>query len=758
MSNIRIPASLRAQTLAAMPRAVPLAAALFAASPALAAIDASPSDDIVITGTRQGNNPFADAQAPFKVDRSASSKFTEDIVDTPKSITIIPKEVIQDLGALSFRDLARTQPGVTLGTGEGGNAFGDRIFIRGFDARNDVYVDGLRDPGVTSREVFALEQVEIVKGPSSTYGGRGTTGGAVDLVSKAPQRDNFFVGEVTGGTDATRRFTGDLNRKLGDTVELRVNGMFTDADVAGRSYTYNRRWGAAGSLAWAAAPNVDVIVDYYHLTSDGLPDWGVPFDVRTQQPFAVDRNNFYGIIQRDFTHATTDIGTLRLEYRLAPTIKLTSKSRYGDSLNAYIATVPERPNISDPNPANWTVQANPQTRNARTDTYANATELTAEVDTGRFHHNLVAGVEFDHEKIVNRPFAFASSEDSNAVAVTTAVILQNLFNPDPNNPAFNQVRTLSGAVADTIVVTKAAYLLDTIDLTPTIKLSGGIRFDDYIVSSDATSAPPMSAGGAPATRTILRNHASFVNWNAGLTWKPVPRGTLYFAASSSSDPSGEQTDASSVSYGGLGATTDNLDPERNYSYEAGAKYEAGKGGHLLLTAAAFRIDKVNGRVIDPLSGVSQVLAGRQRVDGFELGASGNITPRWSVFGGYTYLDARVLATTNPPVAAGPFPNVAANSFAMLTTYRLFDGLTVGGQAFYNSARFGGSTVAQTATLPGYWRFDLTAKATITSKVELQVNVLNLTDKVYYDAIYRSAAPFAYIAPGRSALATVRFKL
>ena len=506
---------------------------------------------------------------------------------------------------------------------------------------------------------------------------------------------------------------------------------------------------SAGSLAWAATPKFDLIADYYHLTSDGLPDWGVPFDVRTQQPFAVPRSNFYGLIKRDFNHGTTDIGTLRLEYRLSPTVKLTSKSRYGDSLNAYIATVPERPNISDPNPANWTVQANPQTRNARTDTYANATELTAEVDTGRFHHTLVGGVEFDHEKIVNRPYAFASSEDSNAVPVTTAVILQNLFNPNPNNPAFNQVRTLSGAVADTIVVTKAAYLLDTIDLTRTVKLTAGVRFDDYIVTSDSTSAPPTTVGGAPATRTDpsqpfeLRQLERRADVEAGAARHALlsPRRARPTRAASRPMPRRSATAASAR------RPTTSI-PSATTATRPGAKYEAGKGGHLLLTAAVFRIDKVNGRVVDPLSGVSQVLAGKQRVDGFELGASGNITPRWAVFGGYTYLDARVLATTNPPVAAGPFPNVAANSFAMLTTYRLFDGLTVGGQAFYNSARYGGSTVAGSATLPGYWRFDLTAKATITSKVELQVNVLNLTDKVYYDAIYRSAAPFAYIAPGR----------
>ncbi len=753
MSNTRIPMSLRAPMLAPLTTAL-----LFGGAARADAVDAGPSD-IVVTGIRSSaTNPYADAAAPYKVDRSASSKLTEPLADTPKSITIIPKEVIQDLGALSFRDLARTQPGVTLGTGEGGNAFGDRIFIRGFDARNDVYIDGLRDPGVTSREVFAIEQVEIVKGPSSTYGGRGTTGGAVSLISKAPQATNFVAGEIVGGTDATRRFTVDVNRKLADTVELRVNGMFTDADVAGRAYTYAWRWGVAGSLAWHPAPTVDVVADYYHLTADGLPDWGVPFDLRTQQPFAVNRNNFYGILKRDFSHATTDIGTFRLEWRPAEGVKLTSKTRYGNSLSSYIATVPERPNISDPNPANWTVQANPQNRNARTETWANATEASGEFDTGSFHHSLIGGVEFDHEEIVNRPFAFASSESVGTIVVPTTIILQNLFHPDANNPAFNQVRALSGARAETLVVTKGAYLLDTVDLTPTVKLSAGVRFDDYIVSSDSLSATPLTATAPRQTRTLLRNHSSFVNWNGGLVWKPLPKATLYVSASSSSNPSGEQTDANGVSYGGLGATTANLDAERNTSYEAGAKVQAGEGGHVLLTAAVFRTDKTNARVIDPLSGTSQVLAGKQRVTGVELGASGNLTSRLAVFGGYTFLDAKVLATTNPVVAGGPFPNVARNSFAILATYKLFDSFTVGGQANYNSARFGGTTIALPSTLPGYWRFDATAKASLTGKIELQVNVLNLTNKTYYDAIYRSATPFTYVAPGRSALATLRFKL
>jgi catecholate siderophore receptor len=249
MSNTRVPLSLRAPLL------LPATALLFSgAAGATADAVADDATDIVVTGVRTpAANPFEGAAAPYKIDRSASSKLTEAIADTPKSIVVIPKEVIEDLGAQSFRD---------------------RIFIRRFDARNDVYIDGLRYPGVTSREIFAVEQVEIVKGPSSTYGGRGTTGGAVSLISKTPQAGDFAILEAAGGNDATRRFTADVNRKLAGTVQLRVNGLWHDSDIAGRDTGYTRRWGAAASLAWQPAPSVDVVADYYHLGSSGLPDWG----------------------------------------------------------------------------------------------------------------------------------------------------------------------------------------------------------------------------------------------------------------------------------------------------------------------------------------------------------------------------------------------------------------------------------------------------------------------------------------------------
>src|SRR6185437_10006892 len=280
-------------------RPAPAASALLASAlvgaflPGVARADdeaATGASQIVVTGKQaEAANPNADKQAPYKVDRSADSRFTEPLRDTPKSVTVIPKEVIEDQGATSFRDRARTTPGVTLGTGEGGNAFGDRIFIRGFEARNDVYIDGQRDPGVSSREIFAVEQVEIVKGPSAAYFGRGTTGGSVGLESKKPQfASDFVVGELTGGTSDLIRGTVDANYRLGDGAALRVNGLYHTGDTPGRDFVDNQRWGGAAALAWKLSPTLSLDADYYYFRSDGMSDYGHPFDLATKQPYKVD--------------------------------------------------------------------------------------------------------------------------------------------------------------------------------------------------------------------------------------------------------------------------------------------------------------------------------------------------------------------------------------------------------------------------------------------------------------------------------------
>ena len=175
-------------------------------------------------------------------------------------------------------------------------------------------------------------------------------------------------------------------------------------------------------------------------------------------------------------------------------------------------------------------------------------------------------------------------------------------------------------------------------------------------------------------------------------------------------------------------------------------------GHLLLTAAAFRIDKDNAR--ENLGGGNYALVGKLRSQGIELGANGNITPRWSVFGGYTYLDATIVDSADPANIGLPFANVPEHSVSLLSTYAITDKFTLGGQAFYRSRIYGGTEGANENSVPGYWKFDAVARYKLNDRIELRANVLNIFDKRYFDAIYRSSAPFAYVAPGRSATLSV----
>src|SRR5690242_822210 len=187
---------------------------------------------------RADRNPYADPAAPYKVDHLQNSgKFPEPLLNTPKTVTVLSKEVLEDKNATTLKQAILSTAGVTLGTGEGGNAFGDRFFIRGFDARNDVFIDGVRDSGVSVRENFFTEQVEILRGPASSFAGRGTAGGAINIVTKqATTEKSFYNADTTFGTDQTKRVTLDVNQVISPTWAMRAGGLFQDANVAGRNY------------------------------------------------------------------------------------------------------------------------------------------------------------------------------------------------------------------------------------------------------------------------------------------------------------------------------------------------------------------------------------------------------------------------------------------------------------------------------------------------------------------------------------------
>ncbi len=718
-----------------------------------------PADpDIVVTGERGDDvNPYADPNAAYKIDRSANDRFTEEVRDTPKTQVIIPKEVIEDVGATTFREIARTTPGVTLGTGEGGNAFGDRIFIRGFEARNDIYIDGLRDPGVISREIFAVEQIEIVKGPSSSFGGRGTTGGLVSLQSKQPLDRDFAIVSGSVGTEDFLRGTVDANYRLGETVGVRVNGLWHEQDIPGRDYVDSDRYGGAVALAWRPASDVELLADYYHFRLDGMSDYGHPFDSSTGQPYAVDRDNFYGAVGRDFLENGSDIGTLRAKWDDGDIFSVRAMLRYGETFNRYVVSVPRAPRVVSDDPAenaddlaagfepgDLVVDTGSPQRNATNEYLAGLFDVTARFATGGMQHTLVFGSEFADESITNRRFAFPELvEDENGDRIDTpGGFTRDLFDPNPVL-GFTIPATVDpdSPPTTTDVGSLSFFAIDTIDLTPQLKATLGVRYDTFDIDSAGSGR-----GGAFARSAQV----DFWNYQASLLWKPVEAASIYASFATSSNPSGEQLDSTSSSYGGLGNGEENLEPERNTSYEIGAKYEL---GDLLLTAALFQIEKTNARE-QTAPGVFE-LTGEIRARGFEFGVHGNLTPRLALFGGYTYLDAEVTDSVSDPADIGqPLANVPEHTAALLATYALFDGFELGAQVSYRDKLFGGTLVPNAGFVDDYVRLDAVVRYQISDSLRIRINGLNLTDVTYYDAIYRSGSPFAYIAPGRSGTVTL----
>jgi len=750
-------------------------------------------------GLAADRDPYADPAAPYKGDRlQASGKFPEPILNTPKSVTVLTKDILEDKNATSLKSAILSTAGVTLGTGEGGNAFGDRFFIRGFDARNDIFIDGVRDAGVSVRENFFTEQVEILRGPGSSFAGRGTTGGAINIVTKqATTQGSFYNMDTTFGTDQTKRVTLDINQVISPTLAIRAGGLFQDANVAGRSYVTDNRDGGFVAATWKPVDAVKITGNYIHTELTGIPDFGVPYYRPSTAStaggpfpdFGVNRNNFYGFVNRDFFRTGQDIGTINAEVQITPDLTISNKIRESRSTQNYIGTLPESPTLAAGAPFTaYTLTANPQSRFQVTDVFANQTEATYKFDDGvGFKHTLLAGVEYDRERSSIDSYTGFSSELTTGPVFTPGGSTSgvSVFYPQFTNNIVPLPSGLTGRPTKIGIDTISGYVMDSANYRDLVILNGGIRYDDYKVNT----AGFATIAGTP---TFGAQSADFglPNFNLGLTIKPLPNGSVYAAYATSSNPVGAEFDGTSSAYGGIaptlaGGNTQIFGPEKNKAIEVGTKWEL-FDRHLLVTAALFQTEKENAREAQNITAatpvanipagcsysppagtttVSCITAGAAyRIRGIDLGVGGNITDKWSVFGGLVLMESAVTAS-HAPVANStlyssnvgrPLANVAHQSFSMLTKYQVTDRIELGGQAVYRSKVYGGTLLAanQGTSIPSYWRFDAFAEGKIDKNWTVKLFVNNIFDKRYYDALYQSAAPFVLEAPGRAAYLVV----
>jgi catecholate siderophore receptor len=743
-------------------------------------------------GLNADRDPYANPEAPYMATRvQASGKFPEPIANTPRSITVLTKDVLADENVTTLKRAILNTAGVTLGTGEGGNAFGDRFFIRGFDVRNDIFIDSVRDPGVSVRENFFTEQVEILRGPASSFAGRGTAGGAINIVTKqATTAGSFYNMDTMFGTDMTKRVTLDVNQVISPTLAVRAGGLFQDADVAGRNYVTDDRNGGFVAATWKPVDAVKITGNYIHTELTGIPDFGVPYYRPSTATtaggpfpdFGVNRNNFYGFVNRDFFRTGQDIGSLNAEVQITPDLLVTNRLRDSRSTQNYIGTLAESPVLANPLSAS-TLSVNPQSRLQITDVLANQTEATYKFNDGLgFKHTALAGVEFDRETSSIDKYVGLSSEVTTGPAAFTgggSLTGVSVFNPQYTQLPF-PATALAGFPTNIGIDTKSGYVIDTANYHDLVILNGGIRYDDYSISTNGYGTVNGRANvyGSQAAEFGLPN------FNLGLTLKPLPNASVYVAYATSANPVGAEFDGTSTAYGGLSAVLNGgsnqiFGPEKNKAIEIGTKWEL-FDRRLLVTGALFQTNKDNAREAQNVTAttgtatcpypvtvpattgtVSCITAGAAYyVRGIDLGVAGKITDKWSVFGGLVLMQSEVTKSLAPPAdpllyktnVGLPLANVAHQSFSMLTKYQLNDTWELGGQAVYRSKIYGGTLLAanQGTSIPSYWRFDTFAEAKINKNWTAKLFVNNIFNKLYYDALYQSAAPFVLEAPGRAA--------
>jgi catecholate siderophore receptor len=705
-------------------------------------------------------DPYADPSAPYKANNLSSNKFTQPIVNTPKTIVVLTKELLEDKNATSLKEVGRTTAGVTLGTGEGGNAFGDRFFIRGFDARNDVFVDGIRDPAVNIRENFFTEQIEILKGPSSTVDGRGTTGGALNIVTKQAGDTNFYNAESTLSSDQTKRITFDVNQVINPTLSVRMAGVGQDADVSERNFTTDKRDGLGGAVKWTPNSDLKVTANFEHTYLWGLPDFGVPYDTVAGGPvtqFGVPRDTYYGFVNRDFQIAQQDIGTQNVEYRLNDLVTLSNKVREERSVLNYIGTIPEqgtgasgscnstKNSLGGMNftgsPSTWQVCLNPLSRYQVTDVVADQSAAQTKFFTGPVEHTVVTGAEFSRERVSIDSYTGLNSEAVGAGAFANGAVGPVSVLDPPNDLAFGTTPTTTGDPNLINVYTKSVYALETADYQNKLIFNAGLRFDQTNITAAKNGFGEISEG----TGTW--------NYNLGLVYKPIPITSLYAAYGTGSDPVGAELDGTSTNYGGLSPTSpinQIFGPVESKAAEVGNKWEL-FDKHLLVTGALFRTDVSNARELVGSSTSGTITAGAAyHVQGIDLGATGNITDKWSIYSGLVLMDDRVDKSAVATNIGLPLAFVAKQSFNTLVKYKVTDNLDVGGQATYRSKTYGGTLLAANAgtVLPDYWRFDTFVTGKLSKNWKWKVFANNIFDKLYYDAFYQSGAPFVLVAPGR----------
>ncbi|MGJ8694641.1 MAG: TonB-dependent receptor [Thalassotalea sp.] len=706
----------------------------------------------------------------YSVKESGDIRRLAELVDTPQTITVLTKDQIEESGKTDLKEILAAQAGVTLGTGENGNAFGDRYIIRGHEARSDVFVDGLRDPGMTTRESFATEQVEITKGPSSTFAGRGSSGGAVNSITKkASTAYDFGRVDASIGTDNHHRLVLDYNTPVSENIATRINLLSTEEEAPNRDGIKRSRKGALISGLYDNTDDLLVYADLYYLKAEDTPDLGSYFDKTARKPF--EDMPVYAQ-DSDFLDSEVFAFTLRTEYDINESLKFYNATRYGETDNGYLSTGANASVRADEDefaPGAATIKLSTHQGWQEVEYFATQFNLIWDVSAGGLDHKVLFGLEFSDEEVNNGFYDRSYSGNTNCSTSGRGGVSQGHCLIDGAGNVYANASQIMGtnvvkAGSDSLFSAKtiAAYVMDTVTINDQWQVFFGLRQDTIDYSNDVVSR---------GDELDYAYKDDYYNGHLGLVYSITDEANIYATYSTATNINGGESDlGANCGYGGLCGDPDQAaaaDPETVENIELGTKWSV-LDEKLFISAAWFQLTKfdVMESVGDAYSTLGTLNTGKNRVDGIEFAMNGNLTDKLSVQISAAKMKSEVLASVNEDYIGLELSNFAGESFYAQLRYQLTESFAFGGDYTYKGEMYGGQpdTAAGYDSTNGYYSIvvpdysvvNLFANYSVSDSTTVRLNIGNVTDNEYWTAAYRSGA-FMYLGDARSTKLTLTYE-